>query len=49
MSFMTAYILVSSVLEIGSITEYNWGRLHATLKINHVPASYRKHQTYAWN
>jgi hypothetical protein len=44
---MTAYSLVSSVLKFGSITEYNWGRLHATLKTNHVPASYRKHQTHA--
>ena len=46
---MTFYILANSVLEFGSVIEYNWGRLQATLKINHVLASYRKHQTHAWN
>jgi len=46
---MISYILANSVLEFVSITEYNWGRLQATLKINHVLASYRKHQTHAWN
>lgn len=44
---MTAYILVSSVLEFGSVTEYNSGRSQATLKINHIPVSYREHRTHA--